>query len=157
MRAYTVDQIALAIIAEGVRRGITARGIQIALATGLVESGLAVLTNPADSASYHFPNDGEGHDGSSTGVFQQQNNGAWGTIVDRMDPALSAGMFYAQLVKFDYNDLSRSPGSYAQDVQRSGNPGAYDQHWSQAVALYNRLAGSSAVWNTFNKKLDGNV
>jgi len=78
------------------------------------------------------------------GLFQQQP--WWGTIECRMDAACSAGQFYngvggcRGLTAFDYNSDAQSPGSYAQAVQVSAVPDAYDNRWDEAVALYNRLA-----------------
>lgn len=149
--AYTPDQVALAIIQEGqnartsgspetLHPAITPRGIQEALATAIVEANDQVLANPSDPASEALPNDGDGYDHASEGTFQQQAPW-WGTVEERMDPALSAAMFYNHLAKLDYNGPN-SPGSYAQDVQGSEFPDRYDQEWNAAVAQYNRLIGS---------------
>ncbi|MUL48787.1 hypothetical protein FZI85_05760 [Mycobacterium sp. CBMA293] len=140
----TSDDYARAIIAEGQRRAITPKGIQIALATALVESELRMLANEADPPSMNFPHEGVGSDHQSVGLFQQQP--WWGTIACRMDAACSAGQFYngvgtnKGLTAFDYTSDAHSPGSYAQAVQVSANPNAYDNRWNDAVALYDRLA-----------------
>lgn len=96
------EMIAQAIIDEGKRRGITTNGIRAALAAGLAESNL-------ENLSYG--------DRDSVGVFQQRDNGAWGTAEDRMDPARAAGMFYDKLVSFDYDSMD--PALAAQKVQQS--------------------------------------
>ncbi|MBY4212910.1 phage tail tape measure protein [Rhodococcus fascians] len=96
------DQIAQDIIDEGKRRGITANGIKAALMTGLAESDLQNL---------------EYGDRDSVGVFQQRDNGAWGTAEDRMNPTRAAGMFYEQLAKFDYESMDAAAA--AQRVQQS--------------------------------------
>lgn len=96
------DQIAQAIIDEGRRRGITDNGIKAAVMTGLAESDLQNLPYG---------------DRDSTGVFQQRDNGAWGTAEDRMDPTLAAGMFYDKLATFDYDSMD--PAAAAQKVQQS--------------------------------------
>ncbi|OZF00558.1 phage tail tape measure protein [Rhodococcoides fascians] len=96
------DQIAQAIIDEGRRRGITDNGILAALMTGLAESDLQNLPYG---------------DRDSTGVFQQRDNGAWGTAEDRMDPTRAAGMFYDKLAGFDYETMD--PADAAQAVQQS--------------------------------------
>lgn len=124
------NKYADAIIQEGRRRGITDRGIKIALATALVESNMKMYANPADPASMQMPHDAVGYDHDSVGLFQQRNNGAWGTTADRMDPAKSAGMFYEQLVKADYN--TGDPGAHAQRVQRSAFPDRYGQKMTAA-------------------------
>lgn len=140
----TSDDYARAIIGEGQRLGITPKGIQIALATALVESNLRMYANAADPASLNFPHDAVGSDHQSVGLFQQQP--WWGTIECRMDAACSARQFFLGvghnkgLTDFDYNSDAHSPGSYAQAVQVSAVPDAYDTRWNDAVALYNRLA-----------------
>jgi hypothetical protein len=146
---YTPDQIALDIINEGqvARVGgtpevnhpvISPRGIQIALSTALVESNDRDLANPNVPESETYPNDGDGTDHASAGEFQQQYMW-WGTVAEEMDPKLSAAMFYHHLAGMNYNDLSTSPGTFAQDVQQSAYPTRYDQHFNDAVAQYNRL------------------
>lgn len=151
--AYTQDQVALAIIAEGQTARttgpsecqhpvITPKGIQIALATAIVESNEQVLANPNVPESENYPNDGDGYDHASAGPFQQQYMW-WGTVAEEMDPRLSAAMFYNHLARLpeNYNSDTQSPGGYAQDVQGSAFPDRYDQHWDEAVAQYNRLVG----------------
>lgn len=106
-----------AIVAEGRRRGISDKGIRIAVATMLAESGGQMYANNSVPESLKFPHDAVGSDHDSIGLFQQRDNGAWGTVADRMDPARSAGMFYEQLEKQDYNNME--PAAAAQAVQRS--------------------------------------
>lgn len=149
MSIYTRDQVARAIISEGRRRGITPRGIEIAIATGLVESNLTVYANSKVPASLAIPHDAVGCDGFSVGVFQQQvvmgaNGWWWGDAATCMDPTLSAGLFYARLCRLDYNGPN-SPGSYAQAVQSSAFPDRYDERMDEAVAIYNRLCGAPAA------------
>ena len=137
------DRYALAIIAEGRRRGITARGIQIALATALVESNLKMYANASVPESLKLPYDAIGSDHDSVGLFQQRCP-MWGPANVLMDPTLSAGLFYDRLVRSDYNNPTNSPGWYAQNVQRSAFPGRYDERFPVAVALYERLAATTA-------------
>lgn len=141
------DRYALLIIAEGRRRGITPRGIQIALATALVESNITVYANAKVPASMNIPHDAVGSDGYSVGIFQQQvrdtgNGWWWGDAATCMDPTSSAGLFYDRLARLPYNGPN-SPGSYAQAVQQSAFPDRYDQRFGEAVDLYNRLAGTA--------------
>lgn len=120
------DQIAQAIIEEGKRRGITRNGIRAALAAGLAESDLQNLPYG---------------DRDSTGVFQQRDNGAWGTAEDRMDPTRAAGMFYDKLATFDYESMDAAAA--AQRVQQSGyaDGSNYAARMAEADAL---LAASEA-------------
>lgn len=124
------NKYADAIIKEGRRRGITDTGIKIALATAIVESGLKMYANNADPESLNYPYDAIGSDHDSVGLFQQRNNGAWGTTADRMDPAKSAGMFYDRLDDADYN--TGDPGAHAQRVQGSAFPGRYATKMNEA-------------------------
>jgi len=137
------DANAAAIISEGRRRGITDEGIRIALATALVESGLRMYANSSVPESLSILHDAVGSDHDSLGLFQQRCP-MWGSADVLMNPALSAGLFYAQLVKLDYNGPD-SPGSYAQAVQRSAFPDRYDEHYADASALFDRLAGAATV------------
>lgn len=135
------DRYALEIIAEGRRRNITARGIQIALATALVESNLKMYANASVPESLNLPYDAIGSDHDSVGLFQQRCP-MWGPANVLMDPTKSAGLFYDRLVRNDYNNPTNSPGWYAQNVQRSAFPGRYDERFPDAVALYTRLAST---------------
>jgi hypothetical protein len=142
----TADDYARAVIAEGQRRGITPRGVQIALATVYVESDWLMYANSKVPDSLNIPHDAVGSDGFSVGLFQQQvvmgaNGWWWGDAATCMDPALSAGLFYDRLAKLDYNGPN-SPGSYAQAIQQSAFPDRYDQRFPDAVDLYNRLAAA---------------
>lgn len=132
------DRYALAIIGEGQRRGITPRGIQIALATALVESNLTMYANSSVPESLALPHDAVGSDYDSLGLFQQRCP-MWGPADVLMDPTQSAGLFYDHLARLDYNGPD-SPGSYAQAVQVSAFPDRYDQRFGDAVALYDRLS-----------------
>jgi hypothetical protein len=135
------DQYALAVMGEGRRRGITARGIQIAFATVFVESNWKMYANSSVPESMSIPHDAVGSDHDSVGLFQQRCP-MWGPANVLMNPALSAGLFFDRLVKLDYNSPAHSPGYYAQAVQRSAFPDRYDQRSGDASALYNRLANT---------------
>lgn len=133
------DGYALAIIAEGRRRNITERGIQIALATALVESNMRMYANSSVPESLNLPHDAVGSDHDSLGLFQQRCP-MWGPANVLMDPTQSAGLFYDHLARLDYNDTTETPGYWAQAVQRSAFPDRYDQRFGDAVALYDRLS-----------------
>ncbi|WP_280485346.1 C39 family peptidase [Nocardia cyriacigeorgica] len=137
------DEYALAIINEGKRRGITPRGRVIAVATALVETNLIMYANERDPESLNYPHEALSWDYKSSGLFQQQPPW-WGTAADRMDPTRSAGMFYEQLARLDYNSDAHSPGWYAQQVQQSAYPDRYDERMSEAQAIYDRLTGSGS-------------
>jgi hypothetical protein len=152
MQMTTTDDYARAIIAEGqtartvgadhlLHPVITERGIEIALATVFVETNFVMYANNPDPESLNFPHDAIGSDFDSDGLFQQRAQ-FFGTVAERMDAALSAAMFYHLLAAFPYNDPNTPPGTFAQDVQRSAFPDRYDERFSDAVDLYNRLVGT---------------
>ncbi|ATW59020.1 endolysin [Gordonia phage Mahdia] len=155
----TSDDYARATIRAGQDLGISPRGIKIGLATNLVEAGPTAGTGPGPILMYanakvpeslRLPHDAVGSDGYSVGTFQQQirrgNGGAWwwADAATCMDPYKSAVLFFTRLKALNYNDTARSPGSFAQAVQGSAYPGRYDQRFSEASALYDRLVGGSA-------------
>lgn len=145
------DRYATAIIAEGKRRGISPRGIVIALSTALVESGLRMYANAKVPESMSLPHDAVGSDAYSVGLFQQQvvrgpGGWWWGDAKTCMDPALSAGLFYDRLSRLNYNNPDVTPGWFAAEIQR---PAAqyrdrYDQRMAEAQRIYDRLANQSA-------------
>ena len=123
--ATPADKYAQAIIAEGQRRNISARGIQIALATALVESNLTMYANSSVPESLALPHEAVGSDHDSVGLFQQRCP-MWGDAATLMNPTLSAGLFYERLEALDYNNTDESPGYWAQAVQRSAFPDRYE-------------------------------
>lgn len=146
----TRDDYVRIIIAEGRRRGITPRGIVIGIATGLVESNLKIYASsrPELAESLRLPHDAVGSDHLSVGIFQQQvrqTNGVWwwGDIPTCMNPTTSAGLFFDRLAKLDYNSPAKTPGRWADAVQRSAYPDRYDERMNEAQALYDRLAASA--------------
>jgi len=154
----TSDDYARATIRAGRDLGISVRGIKIGLATNIVEVGypLKMYANSKVPESLKLPHDAVGSDGYSVGTFQQQirkgTNGAWwwADCATCMDPYKSAVLFFTRLKALNYNDTTRSPGSFAQAVQGSAYPGRYDQRFSEASALYDRLAGSTATVAKFD-------
>ncbi|MGW6376220.1 phage tail protein [Rhodococcus sp. NPDC055112] len=124
------------IVAEGRRRGISDKGIKTAIAAMLAESDGVMYANESDADSMQYAHDAVSTDYDSSGLFQQRNNGAWGTAADRMDPARSAGMFYDQLAKHDYENMD--PAAAAQAVQRSAfaDGSNYQAKMTEAADLY---------------------
>ena len=119
--------------------GLGKLAAKIGLATALVESGnpLRMYANRAVPESLSFRHDAIGSDYDSVGLFQQRNNGAWGTVAQRMTPYDSAGMFFTKLKGFDYQSMD--PGAAAQKVQVSAFPGRYGQQMDAAEALLNKV------------------
>lgn len=112
---------------------------RIGIATALVESGnpLKMWANRAVPESLKFRHDAVGSDYDSVGLFQQRDNGAWGTVKQRMTPYDSAGMFFDKLKGFDYHAMD--PGAAAQKVQVSAFPSRYAQQMGAAEDLLNKV------------------
>ncbi|MGO1854836.1 MAG: M23 family metallopeptidase [Microbacteriaceae bacterium] len=126
---YSGDQLVNAsiIMAVGHERDLSVRDQTIAVMTAMGESGLRVLDR----------GDAVGPD--SRGLFQQRDNGAWGTYEDRMDPARSAGMFYDVLVTVDGRE-GMTPSYAAHRVQRNADPDHYTRYWPAAQQIVAALA-----------------
>ncbi|RYP84362.1 peptidoglycan endopeptidase [Nocardioides guangzhouensis] len=125
-----------AIIATGQSENIPARGQMIAIMTALTESSLRVLSNTgAYPDSGNIPNDGDGSDHDSVGLFQQRPAAGWGSVENLMDPVWSSRAFYGGpsgpnhgsprgLLDID-GWASMNPGAAAQAVQVSAYPDRY--------------------------------
>ncbi len=115
------------ISAIGVRRGLPARAVSIALATAYQESKIRNI-------SYG--------DRDSIGIFQQRPSQGWGTVAQIQNEYYSINKFYEALEKIDgYEGLRITEA--AQRVQRSGFPEAYEDHAADARALASALTGYS--------------
>jgi hypothetical protein len=122
------------IVAISVRRGMPARAATIALAAAYQESDLRNV---------------EYGDRDSLGLFQQRPSQGWGTREQILDPAHAANAFYDALERVEgYRVLPVTEA--AQEVQRSGFPGAYADHEPDARVLASALTGNSpgAFWCT---------
>jgi hypothetical protein len=116
------------IAAIGVRRGLPARAVSIALATAYQESKIRNLTHG---------------DRDSVGIFQQRPSQGWGTIAQISDEYYAINTFYDALEKIHGYQTMRITEA-AQKVQRSGFPEAYEAHAPDARALASALTGYSA-------------
>lgn len=75
--------------------GIGREGVRIALMAALTESSLRMLANiSAWPESTRFPNDGNGGDHDSLGLFQMRPLAGWGTVAQLMDPDYQARAFF---------------------------------------------------------------
>ncbi|MFC3849737.1 tape measure protein [Corynebacterium hansenii] len=116
-------------------KGLDREAAVIGTGTSLVEASDPILmwANRAVPESLNFRHDRIGSDYDSVGIFQQRDNGAWGTVAQRMSPFESALMFFRELVKFDWKSMSR--GAAAQKVQRSAFPSRYEPVMGRAEEL----------------------
>ena len=121
-------EVATLIAAIGVERGLPARAVSIALATGFQESKLRNLRVG---------------DRDSLGIFQQRPSQGWGTRKQILTPTYAINTFYDALQKVPSYETMRITDA-AQKVQRSGFPEAYEPHAPDARALASALTGYSA-------------
>jgi len=131
---YTADQArnAAAVLAAGQELGVPAKGQAIALMTALGESGLHVLDH------------GDAAGADSRGLFQQRDNGAWGTLADRMDPRRSSLMFYRALLRVPGWE-TMEPTLAAHAVQGNADPYYYTPYWDRALSLMAELTGTGVT------------
>lgn len=115
---------AIAIMNAAADLGLSQRDQEIGVTTAIGESALTVLDR----------GDAVGPD--SRGLFQQRDNGAWGTYEDRMDPHTSATMFFEALKKVPNRD-ALSITEAAHRVQGNADPNhyaAFEQQGRELVA-----------------------
>lgn len=133
---YQGEQLrnAALVINAGKAMGLSARAQTIGVMTAMGESGLRVLDH----------GDGPGPD--SRGLFQQRDNGAWGTYQDRMNPTVSATNFFTALTKInEWEQLE--PTTAAHRVQRNADPFHYQTYWPAAVEVVAAL-GDTKITDT---------
>ena len=121
---YEGEQLknAALVINAGKALGLSARAQTIGVMTAMGESALQVLDH----------GDGPGPD--SRGLFQQRDNGAWGSYQDRMNPTTSAANFFKALEKVSGWELL-DPTMAAHRVQRNADPFHYQAYWPAAVEV----------------------
>jgi surface antigen len=129
---YTEEQLknAAAIMNAGDTLNLPAKGQMISIMVALGESGLRVLDI----------GDGAGPD--SRGLFQQRDNGPWGSYADRMDPTRSATNFIKALQAVAGWELLE-PTIAGNKVQRNADPYHYQRYWPEAVKLVQALSNST--------------
>jgi hypothetical protein len=131
--AEATDNAAI-IATVGWANGFDEKGVTVAVATAIQESGLRNLNYG---------------DRDSVGLFQQRASQGWGTVEQILDARYSATMFYKALAKVSGWEGLRVTEA-AQAVQRSGFPEAYAAHEAEARAWANALG---AVEGTVNCEL----
>lgn len=121
-------------------------GVLIAIMAALTESRLRMLANPSTyPKSADYPNDGNGFDHDSLGLFQMRPTAGWGTVAELMDPAYQARAFYGGLSGPNEgsprglldipNWQTLSPGEAAQSVEVSAYPERYANYQPVAEAI----------------------
>ncbi len=133
---YSREQLVNAahIMRAGKALTLSIRDQTIGVMTAMGESNLRVIDH-GDSA---------GPD--SRGLFQQRDNGTWGSYRDRMDPFISATNFFRVLKTIPKRD-ELEPTIIAHRVQRNADPHHYSKFWPSAVQVVERLAKTQGVAN----------
>lgn len=127
---YSGEQLqnAAQIMAAGAALGLDARGQTIGVMTAMGESSLRVLDQ----------GDAVGPD--SRGLFQQRDNGRWGSYEDRMDPFISATNFFTALQQVQgWKNLP--PSIAAHRVQVNSDPYHYERYLQPAAEVVAGLSG----------------
>lgn len=115
------------IVSAGEALDLSVKAQTIGVMTAMGESSLRVLDR----------GDGPGPD--SRGLFQQRDDGAWGSYEDRMDPTTSASNFFKALQNVEGWE-SLSPTEAAHKVQRNADPFHYEQYWDDAIDVVAAVA-----------------
>lgn len=131
---FTTAQVrnGAAILTAGSRLGVPSRGLTIGLMTAYGESRLNNINHG---------------DRDSIGLFQQRNNGAWGSTTDRMTPDTAATNFFTALLRVR-GWAKMTPTLAAHAVQANAVPGYYDPFWPLAKRLYSALRGTALPVST---------
>ncbi|GAA4903216.1 hypothetical protein LX16_1224 [Stackebrandtia albiflava] len=118
---------AATVTAVGLRRGISDRGLVVALATAWQESKLHNI---------------DYGDRDSLGLFQQRPSQGWGTEEQIMDPRYAAEVFYDHLERVPgWEDMRVTDA--AQAVQRSAYPEEYEQWADDSQIMVSAYTGSA--------------
>ncbi|MGN6035896.1 M23 family metallopeptidase [Brevibacterium casei] len=131
-------------------------GIIIALMAALTESRLLMLANTsAYPESGDYPNDGDGSDHDSLGLFQMRPQSGWGTVADLMDSTYQARAFYGGPDGPNYpsprglldipNWQQMDKGEVAQAVEVSAHPERYANFEPVAEAIFQALTGAGSA------------
>ncbi|WP_420330074.1 M23 family metallopeptidase [Ornithinimicrobium murale] len=129
---------------------ITDRGVIIALMAALTESHLRMLSNSsAYPESIIYPNDGDGSDHDSLGLFQMRPSMGWGSVSELMRAEYQAQAFYGGpdgpnspsprglLDIPGWQDMD--PGEAAQAVEVSAYPDRYRNYQPVAETILTTL------------------
>ncbi|MDJ0379089.1 hypothetical protein [Cryobacterium sp. PH31-L1] len=128
---YSGDQLANAadIINAGVQLGLTAQAQTLGVMTAMGESSLINLDH-GDTA---------GPDSRS--LFQQR--ATWGSLAERMDPTISARLFFQRLIALTGWE-TMTPSAAASAVQINADPEHYAPFFAPATDVVTALTASSA-------------
>ncbi len=134
----------------GQTAGVGRPGVVVALMAALTESSLRMLANTsAYPESANYPNEGNGGDHDSLGLFQMRPASGWGTVAELMDPNYQARAFYGGQTGPNYPSprglldivgwQQMDPGEAAQAVEVSAYPDRYQNYQPVAEAIVTTL------------------
>lgn len=125
---YQGEQVlnAAYIIKAGQALDLDAHSITIAVMTAMGESTLVNLDRGDEAGP------------DSRGLFQQRDNGAWGSYEDRMNPTIASTNFFKALLTVP-GYLNLEPTIAAHRTQRNADPYHYRPYWGQAVEMVSVL------------------
>lgn len=109
------------------------------LSLGVRDQTIGVMTAMGES-SLRVIDYGDTAGPDSRGLFQQRDNGAWGSYEDRMDPYISSTNFFTAMMRIDGRD-SLEPTIVAHRTQRNADPYHYTKFWDAAVEVVEGLSG----------------
>lgn len=134
VQGYDAEQLgnAAAIMNAATALNLPGTAQIIGVMTALGESGLRVL------------NRGDAVGPDSRGLFQQRDNGAWGSYEDRMDPTISATNFFTRLAAIPGWE-QMTPTAAAHAVQRNADPDHYTKFHAAAQSIVLSLGGGTGV------------
>lgn len=147
---------AATIITVGSRvEGVTRDGVQIALMAALTESTLRQLANTRTyPESGDYPNDGNGADHDSLGLFQMRPQSGWGSVAELMDPQYQAAAFFGGSSGPNYPSprglldipgwQSMGNGEAAQAVEVSAYPDRYNNYEPVAEKILTTLTSGTS-------------
>jgi cell wall-associated NlpC family hydrolase len=93
--------------------------------------GFVMYANAAVPESLGYPHEALSTDGTSVGLYQQQNYAEWGSVSQRMNVKASTQMFLRGLQRLQWRNMDR--GSACQAVQRSAFPLRYAEWETWAI------------------------
>lgn len=136
--------------------GLTRDGLQIALMAALTESTLRMLANTGTyPESGNYPNDGNGSDHDSLGLFQMRPQSGWGTVAELMDPGYQAEAFFGGLTGPNAGSPrglldvpgweGMDKGEAAQAVEVSAYPDRYRNYEPVAETILATLTGTTTA------------
>ncbi|MGW9114527.1 M23 family metallopeptidase [Microbacterium sp. NPDC055683] len=118
------------------------------LGLGVRDQTIGVMTAMGES-SLRVIDYGDAVGPDSRGLFQQRDNGAWGSYEDRMDPYISSTNYFNVLMTIEDRD-NLAPTIVAHRVQRNADPYHYERYWDAAVAVVEGLSGVDTGLNPGN-------